>query len=204
MLVVGLTGNIAAGKSVVASALAARGAHIVDADVLAREAVIPGSEALARIVARWGRAVLSADGALDREALRRRVFGHPAELEALNAIMHPEVRRRRDLILAAARDAGERLVVCVIPLLFEAQLERDVDAVVLVDAPADVRLERLVRDRKIDRATAGAMMAAQGPPELKRARADYVIDNDAPLGALDARVETLWTALAARAGVPSA
>lgn len=204
MLVVGLTGNIASGKSSVARMLAARGARIIDADVLAREAVGPGSPALAHIVARWGRGVVGADGALDRAALRALVFDDRSELDALNAIVHPEIQRRRDALLGAARDAGERIVVCDIPLLYEAGLEGDMDVVVLVDAPPDLRLERLMRDRRLNRAEAMAMIAAQMPSELKRERADYVIDNGGSLDAAEARVNEVWSVISARAGVTSA
>jgi len=204
MLVVGLTGNIASGKTTVAHALAARGVRVIDADVLAREAVQPGSPALARIVERWGRDVLAADGGLERAALRARVFADPAAREALEQIVHPEVKRRRDARLRAADAAGERVVVCDIPLLFEAHLEEDVDLVVLVDAPTAVRLDRLVRERKLPRAEAAAMIAAQMPSELKRTRADYVIDNDGSRDALAARVDEVWRAITARAGMPSA
>jgi dephospho-CoA kinase len=204
MLVVGLTGNIASGKSSVARMLAARGARIIDADVLAREAVGPGSPALAHIVARWGRGVVGADGALDRAALRALVFDDRSELDALNAIVHPEIQRRRDALLGVARDAGERIVVCDIPLLYEAGLEGDMDVVVLVDAPPDLRLERLMRDRRLNRAEAMAMIAAQMPSELKRERADYVINNGGSLDAAEARVNEVWSVISARAGVTSA
>ncbi len=204
MLVVGLTGNIASGKSSVARMLAARGVRVIDADILAREAVGPGSPALARIVERWGRGVIGPDGALDRAALRALVFDDRSELDALNAIVHPEVQRRRDALLGAARDAGERIVVCDIPLLYEAGLEGDMDVVVLVDAPPDLRLERLMRDRRLNRAEAMAMIAAQMPSDLKRERADYVIDNGGSLDAAEARVNEVWSVISARAGVTSA
>jgi dephospho-CoA kinase len=204
MLVVGLTGNIASGKSSVARMLAARGVHVIDADILAREAVGPGSPALARIVERWGRGTVGADGALDRAALRALVFDDRSELDALNAIVHPEVRRRRDALLEAARAAGERMVVCDIPLLYEAGLEGDVDVVVLVDAPEEMRLERLMRDRRLSRAEAAAMIAAQMPSGHKRERADYVIDNSGAPDAVEARVNEVWNAISARAGVTAA
>lgn len=204
MLVVGLTGNIASGKSTVARALSARGVTVIDADLLARDAVGRGSSALSRIVTRWGPDVVGADGALDRAALRRRVFGHPSEVAALNAIVHPEVARRRDALLADARARGERVVVCDIPLLFEAGLTGEVDVVVLVDAPAAVRLERLMRDRALSEAEAGTMIAAQLPTEPKRQRADHVIDNAGSRAELDARVAELWRTIEARAGVTSA
>jgi dephospho-CoA kinase len=200
MLLVGLTGNIAAGKSTVARLLAERGATIVDADALAREAVRPGTAALAAIVERWGRGVLAPDGVLDRPALRTRVFDDPAELEALNAIVHPEVARLRDAALADARARGDRLVVCDVPLLFERDLAGDYDVVVLVDAPRDLRLERLVHDRRLREPEAMAMIAAQMPAELKRARADHVVENAGTREALAAQVDALWQTLEQRAG----
>lgn len=205
MLLVGLTGNIAAGKSTVARLLAARGATLVDADALAREAVRPGSPALAAITERWGGGVLAPDGTLDRAGLRARVFdaanggSDPGELEALNAIVHPEVGRLRDAALAAARARGDRVVIYDVPLLFERDLADEVDVVVLVDAPRELRLERLVRDRGLHESEAMAMIAAQMPAELKRARSDYVIENAADRAALAARVGEVWGALEARA-----
>jgi dephospho-CoA kinase len=198
MLIVGLTGNIAAGKSTVARLFVARGASLVDADVLAREAVRPGTPALAAIVERWGEQVLAPDGVLDRPALRARVFGEPAELEALNAIVHPEVGRLRDRALAEARARGDRMLVCDVPLLFERDLAGEFDVVVLVDAPRDLRLERLVHDRGLREPEAMAMLAAQMPAELKRARADYVIENAGTRAELEARVDAVWRALERR------
>ncbi len=199
MLLVGLTGNIAAGKSTAARLFAERGATLVDADLLAREAVRPGTPALAAIVGRWGPGVLSPDGALDRPALRARVFDDPAELEALNAIVHPEVGRLRDLALDEARARGDRLVVCDVPLLFERDLAGEFDVVVLVDAPRDLRLERLVHERGLREPEAMAMIAAQMPAELKRARANYVVENAGTREALAEQVDAVWRALAARA-----
>lgn len=199
MLLVGLTGNIASGKSTVSAMLAERGATIVDADLLAREAVRPGSRALPQIVERWGSEVLEPDGVLDRAALRQRVFGDSQELEALNAIVHPEVERLRRERVAAAREAGARIVVCDIPLLFEVHLADRFDAIVLVDAPRPVRLERLVRDRGLHEAEAMEMIASQMPAELKRARSDFVVDNDGDLEALSERVEEVWQTLLAEA-----
>ncbi len=195
MLVVGLTGNIGSGKSAVTRMLAVRGVLVIDADTLARQAVAPGTPALGAIVARWGNVMLTADGTLDRGALRRIVFANPADRTALDAIVHPAVKAGRDALLAAARARGERVVVCDIPLLFEAGLTGDVDVIVLVDAPRDIRLERLVRDRGLSRADAAAMIDAQMPAEPKRARADYVIDNTGTLDELAARVDLTWRAL---------
>lgn len=197
MLIVGLTGNIAAGKSSVTARLRALGAAVVDADVLAREAVAPGSRALDAIVARFGRQVLTPDGSLDRAALRQVVFHDASAREALNAIVHPEVARLRDAAVARYRSAGERIVVCDIPLLFETGLDREVDRIVLVDAPAELRRDRLIRHRGLTAADADAMIAAQMPAEQKRPLADYVIENAGAQDALYAQVDALWTALRA-------
>lgn len=195
MLRVGLTGNIASGKSTVARLLAERGATIIDADVLARRAVEPGTAAYQAIIARWGAAVRAPDGALDRAALRRIAFQSAEELEVLNAIVHPEVARLREAETVAARERGDRIVVSDIPLLFERGLADVFDRIVLVDAPRPMRLERLMRDRGLDHEEAMQMIAAQMPAELKRARADYVIDNSGSRAQLEARVRELWASL---------
>jgi dephospho-CoA kinase len=194
-LLVGLTGNIASGKSEVARRLRELGATVIDADELARRAVEAGTPALKRIAERWGTAVLSSDGLLDRAALRRRVFRDHDGLEELNRIVHPAVTRLRDEQVAQARARGERVIVCDIPLLFEKRLADDFDRLVLVDAPRPLRLERLVRERELDETEALDMITAQMPAELKRARADFVIDNTGSLEALDARVAELWADL---------
>ncbi len=191
MLIVGLTGNIAAGKSMVAQRLAALGATVIDADHLAREAVRPGTRALRRIVDRWGVGVLMPDGTLDRAALREIVFADDVERAALDAIVHPEVALLREEEVAAARARGDRLVVCDIPLLFEVGLEGAMDRVVLVDAPPEVRRERLMRDRGLSASAASAMMAAQMPSQRKRDRAHHLIDNDGTVEELDAKVRAL-------------
>lgn len=195
MLLVALTGNIASGKSTVARMLVAHGATLIDADVLAREAVRSGTPGYDAIVHRWGDEVLSPDGALDRGALRRRVFDRPDELHELNAIVHPEVERMRAELVSDARARGDRVVVCDIPLLFEANLVEGFDRVILVDAPRPVRLERLVRDRGLRETEAMAMIAQQMPADLKRARADFVIDNNGTRDQLAQQVDDVWRAL---------
>ena len=196
MRLIGLTGNIASGKSAVADMLAERGATIVDADLLARDAVTKGSPALDAIVARWGKDVLDPEGNLDRAALRHIVFEHQGDLDALNEIVHPEVLRLREKDIAEARARGERVVVCVIPLLFERHLADDFDTIVLVDAPRSVRLDRIVRDRGIEEAEAMKMIAAQMPADLKRARANYVIENNGTLEDLETEVDRVWEEIA--------
>jgi dephospho-CoA kinase len=195
MLLIGLTGNIGSGKSTVAQLLSERGATIIDADVLARRAVEQGTSAYSAIVERWGTSILAADGLIDRAALRRIVFSEPQELEQLNTIVHPEVERMRIALVEQARQRGDRLVVCDIPLLFERNLTAGYDRIVLVDAPRPVRLERLVRERGLRETEAMDMIVAQMPAELKRARADFVIDNVGTLTQLDQRVTEVWSAL---------
>ncbi|MDE3152859.1 MAG: dephospho-CoA kinase [Gemmatimonadota bacterium] len=199
MLLVGLTGNIASGKSTVARMLAERGATIIDADELARLAVEPGTPALAAIVEQWGDAVLQPDGSLDRGALRGVVFSDPEQLDALNRIVHPAVEQRRKAAVAEARARGDRIVVCDIPLLFEKKMVDEFDMVVLVDAPRPLRLERVVGERGVPASEAMAMIAAQMPSELKRARADLVIHNAGTLDELAHQVDAVWASLRAAA-----
>jgi dephospho-CoA kinase len=195
MLLIGLTGNIASGKSTVAQLLSERGATIIDADVLARRAVERGTSAFDAIVKRWGTSVLAPDAHLDRGALRRVVFGNAKELEALNDIVHPEVERLRERRIEEARGRGDRVVVCDIPLLFEKKMVDRFERIILVDAPRPLRLERLVMDRGLRETEAMDMIAAQMPAELKRARADFVIDNAGTLTQLEQRVAEVWASL---------
>lgn len=190
---IGLTGGIASGKSEVSRRLAARGVPIVDADLLAREAVAPGSAALARIAARWPHVVR--DGILDRKALGAIVFASEEERRALEGIVHPWIRdealRRMDAWLAK----GAEWVVYEAPLLFETGADAELDAVILVAAPEAVQRERIMRRDGLDAAEAEARIAAQMPLEEKRRRATFVIENDADLESLDRQVEALWEEL---------
>jgi dephospho-CoA kinase len=195
MLLIGLTGNIGSGKSTVAQLLSERGATIIDADVLSRRAVEVGTAAYRSIAERWGTSILAPDGAIDRSALRRIAFSEPKQLEQLNKIVHPAVERMRVALVEQARQRGDRVVVCDIPLLFEKKMTGRFDRILLVDAPRPVRLERLVRERGLRETEAMDMIVAQMPAELKRARADFVIDNDDTLTELDRRVAEVWTAL---------
>ena len=203
MLLVGLTGNIAGGKSEVSRLLGDLGATVIDSDVLAREVVAPGTPALAAIAANWGNSVLAPDGSLDRDALRNSVFQDPDELQELNEIVHPEIEKRRDAAIAEARERGDSVVVCVVPLLFEKHMVDDFDKIVLVDAPRPLRFERLQKKRGIDEAEALRMIAAQMPAELKKARADYCIDNIGSITDLRARVSEVWQDLQREAALTS-
>lgn len=199
MLSVALTGNIAAGKTTVARLFRQWGATVIDADQLAQEAQSPGGPVLARIAERFGPGVLAPDGSLDRAALRQLVLADPEELRALNAIVHPEVHRRRRALLAEARARGDRIVVTDIPLLFEADDPSAYDVVVLVDAPGDLRQARIVRERGLDPDEASRMLASQLPAASKRARSDFVIDNAGDPAALEDAARRVWLALEARA-----
>jgi len=192
-IVVGLTGGIASGKSLVADLLAAKGAVIVDADVLAREAVEPGTPGLAAIRERFGDAVLGADGTLDRAALARIVFADAAARADLNAIVHPDVRRRA--AEAAAHAPADAVVVEVIPLLVETGQGASFDVVVVVDAEPEEQVRRLGERNGLSRAEAQARIAAQASREERLAAADVVIDNTGDLAGLRAQVDALWSHL---------
>ncbi|HEU5303828.1 MAG TPA: dephospho-CoA kinase [Gemmatimonadales bacterium] len=199
MLSIALTGNIGAGKTTVAEFFRRWGATIIDADQLARETQRPGQPVLQEIANRFGADVLAPDGSLDRTALRARVLADPRALTELNRIVHPEVRRRRLELLAQARARGDRIVVSDIPLLFEADDPRSFDAVVLVDAPEEVRRARLLASRSLSVEDADRMMASQLSAATKRSRCDYVIDNDGDLATLERAAADVWRALIARA-----
>ena len=192
VLLIALTGNIASGKTEVARIFADLGATVIDADELAREAVTPGTPALAAIAARWGDRMLNPDGTLNRGALRSIVFSSEGDRQALNAIVHPEVKRLRDQLVDEARARGDAVVVAAIPLLFETGLEKEYDRVILVDAPDDLRLARLMHRRGLPAAEAGRMMSAQMPASAKRQRAHVVIENENDLKALRRAVERVW------------
>ncbi|MEU2285088.1 dephospho-CoA kinase [Streptomyces sp. NPDC013178] len=202
MLKVGLTGGIGAGKSEVSRLLVACGAVLIDADRIAREVVEPGTPGLAAIVEAFGEDVLAEDGSLDRPGLGSIVFTDPEKLAVLNAIVHPLVgARSRELEAAAPEDA---VVVHDVPLLTENGLAPLYDVVVVVDAPPETQLERLVRLRGMTEEDARARMAAQATRDERREIADIVIDNDVPLADLERRVKDVWADLARRARTPHA
>jgi dephospho-CoA kinase len=199
MISIGLTGNIASGKSTVAKLFRRWGATVIDADQLVRQSQAPGEPVLRTIAGRFGGELIREDGTLDREELRARVMGDPAMRGELESIVHPEVQRRRAALLAEARKRGDRIVVSDIPLLFEAADPAEFDAVVLVDASEAVRRERLIAERGLSPAEADAMIAAQLPSQEKRSRSDYIIDNDDDVAVLERAAFEVWEALLARA-----
>ena len=195
---VGLTGGVASGKSTVAAILAELGAVVVDADLLAREVVAPGTPGLAAVVAEFGDGVLGADGSLDRPALGAVVFADEAARRRLEAIVHPLVRARgRELEEAAPPGA---VVVHDIPLLAETGQAAGFDAVVVVDVPVETQVERMVSQRGMSRADAEARIAAQATREQRLAVATYVVDNTGTREDLRDRVTEVFEKLTARSG----
>ena len=194
-LKVGLTGSIGSGKSTAAQLLKALGASLIDSDALAREAA-QDPDVLTEIARKLGGDLIK-DGQLERAKTAERVFNDPAALETLNGIIHPWVRRessRRVAELEAA-PAPPEVIILDIPLLFENGLEKTLDAVVVVDAPLELRLERVVRRSGLSEAEARARDSAQMPLADKVKRSDYVIQNDGTLDALDTEVARVWAAL---------
>jgi dephospho-CoA kinase len=199
MISVALTGNIGSGKSTVAGLFRRWGATIIDADELVRQAQAPGQPVFKEILGRFGADVIAGDGSLDRAALRTKVLADPSALSDLNRIVHPEVLRRRMALLAEARARGDRVVVSDIPLLFEADNPASFDAVVLVDAPEPVRRARLLASRTLGTDEVDRMMASQLSSAMKRARSDYVVDNDGDLANLERAARAVWQSLLSRA-----
>ena len=187
---IGLTGGIGSGKSTAARRFAELGALVIDADAVAREVVEPGTEGLAAVVAEFGEQVLDGAGRLDRPALARVVFGDEAARGRLNAILHPRIRAKAAARIAAA-PAGT-VVVQDVPLLVETGQAGSYDLVVVVEAPAELRVARLGRDRGMAPEEARARMAAQASDEQRRAVADVVLVNDASPDDLRAKVDRLW------------
>lgn len=193
--VLGLTGGIGSGKSTVAGMLADLGARVIDADVLAREAVAPGTPGLEAIRARFGEGVLDPGGALDRRALGRLVFEDPAARADLERIVHPRVAGLAADQIRRAEDEGAPLAVYDVPLLYENGLERSLPEVCVVWASRPTRLARIAARDPLTPGEIEARMAAQMPLEEKVRRADHVIDNDGDLASTRAAVASLYAAL---------
>ncbi|GAA4853460.1 dephospho-CoA kinase [Luteimonas vadosa] len=197
--VVGLTGGVASGKSEVSRRFEALGVTVVDADLVAREVVAPGSDGLAEVVQVFGEGALDAQGALDRRAMRARVFGNERERRKLEAIIHPRVRRSMRSACAAAPGA---YAIAAIPLLAETGrgAYRWLHRVLVVDVPESVQRERLMRRDGIDRALADRMIAAQATRASRLELADDVLPNDGTLADLATRVVELHTKYCVLAG----
>jgi dephospho-CoA kinase len=196
MVRVGLTGGIASGKSLVAAELAARGAIIIDADVLAREVVEPGTPGLAAIIERFGPQVLT-DGRLDRAHLAEIVFADPAARRDLERIVHPAVRARAVELERAAGSAA--IVVHVIPLLVETGQQWNFDLVVTIDVDHETQIQRMMARNGFSRAEAESRIAAQAAREDRRAAADVVLDNSGDVAQLKDQIDALWAVLTSTA-----
>jgi dephospho-CoA kinase len=202
MLRVGLTGGIGAGKSEVSKRLAAQGAVVIDADVIAREVVAPGTDGLTAVIEAFGSGVLGPDGALDRALLGDIVFGDKQKLATLNSIVHPRVGdRMRELEESAGPGS---VVVHDVPLIAENGLAGAYDLVVVVDVPPRIQLDRLIRQRGMTREQAQARIAAQASREQRLSIAGIVVDNSGSLAELDRQVGELWSELRRRAPSASA
>jgi len=192
--IIGLTGGIASGKSTVSALLRELGAQVLDADVIAREVVEPGTPALEEISRRFP-GVVRADGRLDRPKLGERIFGDPAERAALNAIIHPRIQQAFGERTQALADRGVAQVIYDAPLLIENGLHPGMSGVILVDAPLELRIERLIARDGFSRAQAEARIAAQMPLEEKRRYATWIIDNGGDAAATRAQVERVWRSI---------
>lgn len=188
MLVVGLTGGIGSGKSTVADALAARGAGVIDTDVLARELTAPGSPAVEEIAAAFGAEVIRPDGGLDRDALRTLVFREPEARRRLEAILHPRIKRR---MLERLAGLDTPYAVLVVPLLFETDQQHLADRVLVVDVPEALQLERVRRRSGLTETETARIIASQIGRAERLARADDIIDNSGDRRALLAQIERL-------------
>ncbi len=197
MLRVGLTGGIASGKTAVSDVLGERGAVVIDADVLARQVVEPGTPGLAAVVQRFGADVLGADGRLNRAALGRLVFADPEARRDLEGIVHPAVRARAAAIEADADP--DAVIVHVIPLLVETGQQADYDVLVVVDVDPERQLQRLQQRSGLDADAASARIAAQASRAARLAVADVVLHNDGGIEDLADQVDRLWLDLRTRA-----
>ena len=198
MLLVGLTGGIGSGKSTVARMFEKRGAVVFDADVLARQAVAPGTPGFDRVVERFGPNVLAPGGDLDREALASIVFADPAARRDLEAIVHPEVRRMFAEGCEEYEGTG-RVVVFSAPLLVETGMHTALQALLVVSTSVETQVERLMRERGLSEAAIRARIAAQLPLEAKAEVADVIIDNEGTTEELEGQVDRVWRDLQARA-----
>lgn len=191
MILVGLTGGLGAGKSTVARMLARRGAVVVDADVLARQAIAPGTPGRDRVVERFGEGILGGDGVIDREALAEVVFADEQARKDLEAITHPEVFRLLAETVERHRDT-DAVVVFDAALIVETGFRDACDLLVVVSAPLDHRVARVARDRGMTEEAARARITAQVPTEEREAAADVVLRNEGGLEALEGQVDDLW------------
>jgi dephospho-CoA kinase len=192
MLMIGLTGGIGSGKSTVAAALARRGAKVIDADAIARQVVEPGTPALAKLVARFGSDILAPDGSLDRPALAAKAFVTDETRKELEAITHPAIAE--EFFKQIADAAPGTILIHDVPLLVESTRGLEYAAVIVVEAPLDVRLDRL-ESRGVPRDDAQRRIALQASDEERRKVATWIVDNADSLDALEPQLELIWAEL---------
>lgn len=193
MYLIGLTGGIASGKSTIARRLAEHGAIIIDADIVSREVVAPGSPALASIALEFGEDMIDSEGALNRAKLGALVFSDTEKLEKLNAIMHPAVKTRSAEVLAKARaDNPDSVIVYDVPLLVEADIARNYDEIIVASAPEETRIKRMIQLRGLTDEEAKARIGAQASEAKRLAIADVVIDTGGNLQHTLEQVDALW------------
>lgn len=186
--VVGLTGGIGSGKTTVANLFAAEGVALVDADIVAREVVAPGSKGLEAIVTHFGAEILTPEGELDRAKLRQRIFSHPEEREWLNQLLHPMIRQE---MLAQVEKATSVYVIMVVPLLFENGLDRLVNRTLVVDISPELQINRTVKRDNVDASQVNNIISSQCSRSEKLARADDIIDNQGEISTLKREVLAL-------------
>lgn len=194
-MILGLTGGIATGKSTVTAMLRERGIPVIDADQIAREVVEPRKPAYEAIVRHFGRDILLEDGQLDRKKLGEVVFSDEAERQKLNAIVHPEVRRVMRQEAEAAEANGAQIVFMDIPLLYESKLQYLVEKIVVVYAPSDMQLARMMERDELDEEQAKKRLRAQFPIDQKKLEADFLIDNSQSREETQRQVEELLTVI---------
>ena len=191
MKLIGLTGGIGSGKSTVAQLLVRHGWELVDADQIARDIVEPGQPALAELADAFGEDILQADGSLDRGQLASRAFASREKTDLLNSITHPRIQEETQARFDSARRAGADFVVYDMPLLVDKGLHKDMDATIVVDVEVAERVRRLVEYRGLDEEDARRRIAAQIPDDVRRAAADFIIDNNGARDKLDSQVDGL-------------
>ncbi|WP_339269985.1 dephospho-CoA kinase [Paenibacillus sp. FSL R5-0470] len=195
-MIIGLTGGIASGKSTVSALLVSKGARLVDADVIAREVMLPGHEVLAAAVKQFGSEILSSDGTLNRGKLGDIVFQNPAALQALNNLTHPAIRREiKERMNSMEEEDPKKLTIVDIPLLFESGLESMFHEILVVYVPREVQIARLMERNGLSIEQAEARLNAQMDIEAKRNKADYIIDNSGELAHTEQQVAVLWDRL---------
>ncbi|QRG68973.1 dephospho-CoA kinase [Brevibacillus choshinensis] len=196
-MILGLTGGIATGKSTVTAMLRERGIPVIDADQIAREVVEAGKPAYEAIVRHFGREILLSDGQIDRKKLGEVVFSDEAERQKLNAIVHPEVRRVMRKEAEAAEAGGAEIVFMDIPLLFESKLQYMVEKIVVVYAPPDMQLARMMERDELEEEQATKRLRAQFPIDQKKTEADFLIDNSTSREETERQVEKLLSVIRA-------